>query len=233
MTSCIHIDLWGLAPVVSIQGYRYYVSFMDDFTRFTWIFPLKTKDETLSVFKIFKTQIEKQLETSIKCLQSDWGGEFRPFVHYLHEEGIQFRHSCLFTHNQNGLVERKHRRITEIGLTLLAQATLPINFWWDAFHTTTYIINRLSTLILSMKSPFESIFHLKPGYKFLRSFGCSCFPFLRDYTTHKFNFHSSKCIFLSYSSLHKGYKCLHSSGKMKMEFVCCYSRRFVKKIINF
>ena len=58
----LHTDLWGPALVVSIQGYKYYVSFVDDFTRFTWIFPLKTKDETLHVFKIFKAQVEKQLE---------------------------------------------------------------------------------------------------------------------------------------------------------------------------
>ena len=170
----LHTDLWGPDPVVSSQGYRYYVSFVDDFTRFTWIFPLKTKSETLSVFKIFKNQIEKQLNRPIKCLQSDWGGgEFRSFVNFLHTEGIQFRHSCPYTHNQNGIVERKHRQIIEHGLTLLAQANLRIKFWWDSFHTTTYLINRLPTLVLSMKSPYESIFHLTPDYKFLRTFECS------------------------------------------------------------
>lgn len=82
----LHTDIWGLAPTLSIQGYRYYVSSVDDFTRFTWIFPLKTKAETLQVFKVFKAHVEKQLNKSIKCLQSDWGGEYRSFVHFLHEE---------------------------------------------------------------------------------------------------------------------------------------------------
>ncbi|KAH9721431.1 retrovirus-related pol polyprotein from transposon RE1 [Citrus sinensis] len=209
----LHTDLWGPSPVISPQGYRYYVSFVDDCTRFTWIFPLKTKDETLHVFKIFKTQIEKQLSRPIKCLQSDWGGEFRSFVNYLLAEGIQFRHSCPYTHNQNGLVERKHRHITELGLTLLAQAAMPLKFWWDSFHTAAYIINRLPTPVLSMKSPYESLFQLSPDYKFLRVFGCSCFPFLREYNKHKFQFHTSKCVFLGYSPLHKGYKCLHPSGR--------------------
>ncbi|KAH9699463.1 retrovirus-related pol polyprotein from transposon RE1 [Citrus sinensis] len=210
----LHTDLWGPAPVVSTQGYKYYVSFVDDFTRFTWIFPLKTKDETLHVFKIFKAQVEKQLEQPIKCLQSDWGGEFRSFSKYLQEEGIEFRHSYPYTHNQNGLVERKHRHITESGLTLLAQAKLPIKFWWDSFHTAAYLINRLPTPILAMKTPYESIFHHQPDYNFLRTFGCSCFPFLREYNNHKFHFHTSKCVFLGYSPSHKGYKCLHSSGKI-------------------
>ena len=163
----LHTNLWGPAPVISSQGYIYYMSFVDDFTRFTQIFPLKTKSETLSIFKIFKNQIEKQLDRPIKCLQSDWGGEFRSFVNFLHTEGIQFRQSCPYTHNQNGIIERKHMHITELGLTLLAQANLPIKFQWDSFHTATYLINRLSTLVLSMKSPYESISHLTPDYKFL------------------------------------------------------------------
>ncbi|KAH9677218.1 retrovirus-related pol polyprotein from transposon RE2 [Citrus sinensis] len=70
----LHTDLWGPAPTLSIQGYKYYISFVDDYTRFTWIFPLKTKAEAFPVFKVFKAQVEKQLDKPIKCLQSDWGG---------------------------------------------------------------------------------------------------------------------------------------------------------------
>ena len=81
----LHTDLWGPSPTPSIQGYKYYISFVDDFTRFTWIFPLKTKADTFQVFIIFKAQVEKQLDKPIKCLQSDWGGEYRFFVHILHE----------------------------------------------------------------------------------------------------------------------------------------------------
>ena len=65
-----------------------------------------------------------------------------------------------------------------------------------------------------MQSPYECIFKTKPDYKFLKVFGCLYFPFLRDYNTHKFHFHTSKCVLLGYSPLHKGYKCMHSSGKI-------------------
>ena len=65
-----------------------------------------------------------------------------------------------------------------------------------------------------MKSPYEYVFKIKPNYKFLKVFSCSSFPFLRDYNTHKFYFHTSKCVFLGYSPLHKGYKCIYSSGKI-------------------
>ena len=93
---------------------------MDDFSRYTWICPLKFKSEALNVFKLFKAQVENQFQTTIKKLQSDWRGEYRSFTQFLNQCGIIFRHSCRYTHHQNGLVERKHRHIVEMGLTLLA-----------------------------------------------------------------------------------------------------------------
>ena len=65
------------------------------------------------------------------------------------------------------------------------------------------------------RSDLKSIlFNKSPDYKFLRTFGCACFPFLRPYSTHKLDFRSQECVFLGYSSSHKGYKCLSTSGKI-------------------
>lgn len=99
-------------------------------------------------------------------------------------------------------------------LTLLAQTNLPLTFWWEAYHTAVYTINRLYTPLLSHESPFEKLFHASPDYTFLKVFGCACFPFLRPYSKNKFNFHSSKCLFLGYGDIHKGYKYLHQNGKV-------------------
>lgn len=63
---------------------------------------------------------------------------------------MQLRHSCPYTHQQNGLVERKHQHIVETGLTLLAQSRLPMSFWWESFHTATFLINRLPTPVLGL-----------------------------------------------------------------------------------
>ena len=116
----IHTDLCGPSPTVSKNGYRYYISFIDDYSIYTWIYPLKLKSEAFEVFKLFKIQVENQFNTQIKMLQSDWGGEYRVFNEFLNQNGILFRHSCPYTHHQNGLVERKHRHIVELRLTLLA-----------------------------------------------------------------------------------------------------------------
>lgn len=162
---------------------------------------------------MYRTQVEKQFNTTIKILQSDWGGEYRSFVPHLQKNEIIFRHLCPHTHHQNGTVERKHRHIVEMGLTLLTQAHLPLSFWWEAFHTSAYLVNRLPTPVLPLtKSPFETLFKFKPDYSFLKFFGYSYFPYLRFYSKHKLNFHTTKCVFLSYSSEHKGYKCLSSKG---------------------
>ena len=69
----IHTDLWGPSPIISKDGYVYYISFVDDFSRYTWIYPLKLKSEVLKVFKLFRLQAEKQFQCPIKMMQSDWG----------------------------------------------------------------------------------------------------------------------------------------------------------------
>ena len=105
----IFTDLWGPSHVPSYAGYTYYVSFIDAFSRYTWIFPIKSKAETIVVFKNFKSMVELQLNTKIKSIQSDWGGEYRPFSNLLASVGISHRLICPHTHHQNGVVERKHR----------------------------------------------------------------------------------------------------------------------------
>lgn len=124
----IHTDLWGPSPFLSNKGYKYYIIFVDDYTRYNWVVPLKAKSDSLNAFKLFKTNIENQPDKRIKSVQLVWGGECRCFSPFLAEHGIHFRHPCLHTHHQNGIAERKYRHITEAALTLLAQAKMPFTF---------------------------------------------------------------------------------------------------------
>ena len=103
----IFTDLWGASHVTSYAGYTYYVSFIDAFSRYTWIFPTKSKAETISIFLNFKSMVELQLNTKIKSIQSDWEGEYRPFSRLLASFGISPRLICPHTYHQNGVVERK------------------------------------------------------------------------------------------------------------------------------
>jgi histone deacetylase 1/2 len=75
---------------------------------------------------------------------------------------------------QNGSAERKHRRIVETGLALLAHAHMPLKFWSEAFLTAAYLINRLPTRVIDNTCPLERLFHQSPNYSMLRVFGCAC-----------------------------------------------------------
>lgn len=210
----IHSDLWGPAPISSRQGFKYYINFLDDYSRFSWVFPLKTKNEALGIFKQFKLLVEKQFEESIKTLHTDSGGEFIAFAPFLKEQGITHIFTCPYTSEQNGRVERKHRQIVEYGLILLAQAKMPFHFWWEAFHTAVFNINRLPTSALSNKTPFETLYKKKPDFTILHPFGSTAFPLITPYNNHKLQFHSQKCLFVGYSTSHKGFKCLSPTGKL-------------------
>jgi hypothetical protein len=129
--------------------------------------------------------------------------------------GITHHVSCPHTHQQNGSAECKHRHIVETGLALLAHAHIPLKFWDEAFLTATYLINRLPTRVVDNKCPLQCFFDSPPNYSMLKVFGCACWPHLRAYNKHKLAFRFKECIFLSYSSLYKGYKCLDiDSGRI-------------------
>jgi len=102
-----------------------------------------------------------------------------------------------------------------MSLALLADSYLPKTFWDEACLTSCYLINRLPTPLLKFFSPFEKFFSHSPDYKFLKNFECACFPKLKPYNSHKFSLRSKQCVFLGYSSHHKGYECYHlESGRM-------------------
>ncbi|RVW90852.1 Retrovirus-related Pol polyprotein from transposon RE1 [Vitis vinifera] len=130
----VYTDIWGPASVTSTSGAKYFILFVDDYSRYTWLYLLQSKDQALPIFKQFKLQVENQFDAKIKCLQSDNGGEFRSFMSFLQESGILHRFSCPYNSSQNGRVERKHRHVVETGLALLAHAGLPLKFWSYAFR---------------------------------------------------------------------------------------------------
>ncbi|KAH0633010.1 hypothetical protein KY284_035796 [Solanum tuberosum] len=203
----VYSDVWGPSPHLSINGNKYFVQFLDDFTKFVWIFFLSTKSQVLDVFKYFHKMVYTQFGKKIKTLQTDWGGEYRNVSSYAQSIGITHRLSCPHTHEQNGAPERRNRTIVEKGLTLLAHACLPYQYWEHAFSTATYLHNRTITPILSFKSPYQALYHRPSDYQLLRKFGCLCYPFLHPYNNHKIDFRSLPCVFLGYSSKHKGYLC--------------------------
>lgn len=196
-------------------GKKYYVSFIDDFSKFTWIYLLKLKSDVFSVFHDFQKHVERQFDRKILAVQTDLGEEYEKLNPFFQKIGIAHLVSCPHAHQQNGAAERKHRHIVEVGLSLLAVASMPLKFWDEAFLAATYLINRTPSKVINFTTPLEKLFQEKPDYSFIRTFWCACWPNLRPYNSRKLEFRSKRCAFLGYSNLHKGYKCLDiSTGRV-------------------
>ncbi|KAL4586285.1 hypothetical protein LXL04_010921 [Taraxacum kok-saghyz] len=202
----LYSDVWG--PVQkSIDGYTYYVIFVDYFTKYIWIYPMKHKSDVAHIFPQFKLLVEKYFQHPIVSLFNDNGDKYLVLLPFLQSHGISHYTTPPHTPEQNGIAERRHRHIVETGLALLHYANLPLTYWSHAFQTTVYLINRLPTAILDNKSPYECLFHQQPNYTKLKPFGCLCYPWLRPYTTSKLQPRSAPCVFLGYSSSKSAFKC--------------------------
>ena len=123
----VHSDVWGPAPVTSTNDFQYYVLFADACFKFIWLYLLKHKSDVLDVFKFFKATIENQLNSKIKTLRTENGGEFtsNAFKLFYSSHGIIHQFSCPHTPQQNGMAERKHRHVVECALTMLSHSKLP------------------------------------------------------------------------------------------------------------
>ena len=120
---------------------RYCLVITDDFSRFTWVFFLGTKDETYSILKTFITEIENLVSKRVKVIRCDNGIEFKNRVmdDFCKEKGIKREFSVARTPQQNGVAERKNRTLIEAARTMLADSKLPITFWAEAVNTACYV----------------------------------------------------------------------------------------------
>lgn len=147
--------------------------------------------------------------------QSDWDSESCKLINHFKNTLIQHWIACPHTHKQMGAIEWLHKQILKVGLSLLSHAHLPEQFWEDSFVTTVYWINWHLTPVLQNKSSYEIVYHSKPNYRFLKVFGCVCWPYLCPFNKYKIDFRLKTCIFIGYGPNRHGYKCLDlTSGKI-------------------
>ncbi|KAJ3697958.1 hypothetical protein LUZ61_001663 [Rhynchospora tenuis] len=201
----IHSDVWGPTPVLSSNGYRYYVVFVDDFSKFSWIYFMKSKSEVPHIFSKFKFQVENLLQSSIKVLRTDGGTEFKPIA--TQHPQLVHQTTCPHTPQQNGVAERKHRHLVELVLANMAHAQIPAEYWDELLSSVNFLINRLPTSNKTV--PFTVLFNKTPDYSMLKVLGCLCFPYTRPYNHHKLEMRALPCVFLGYALSQKGYRCLH------------------------
>ncbi|GJR23932.1 putative ribonuclease H-like domain-containing protein [Tanacetum coccineum] len=170
----LHMDLFGPTSVRSLNHKTYCLVITDDFSRFSWVFFLRTKDETSAILKDFIRQIENQLNQKVKTIRSDNGTEFKnkDVIEFCGSKGIKREYSNARTPQQNGVAERKNRTLIEAARTMLADSFLPNTFWAEAVSTACYVLNRVLVTKPHNKTPYELLTGKIPIISYIRPFGC-------------------------------------------------------------
>lgn len=204
----VHTDLCGPMEAVSLGGSVYFQLFVDDFSRMTFIYFLKHKNEALKCFKEFKAMAENQTNRKVKIVRSDNGKEFcnSSFEAYLKEMGIIHQKSNPYTPEQNSLCERQNRSVVEKARCMLYDAELDKKFWAEACHTAVYLHNRTVSSVLEGKTPYELWTGMKPDLSNIRIFGSPVMVHIEKQKRTKWDKKSRECILLGYPDNIKGYR---------------------------
>ena len=193
----VHIDVCGPFRTIARDGARFFITFTDDFSRYGYVYLMKHKHEAFEMFKLFQSEVENQLNKTIKILRSNRGGEYLndEFLSHLETRGIVSQLTPPRTPQHNGVSERRNRTLLDMVRSMMNRSTLPLSFWSYALITATRILNMAPTKKLD-KTPYE-IWHGKvPSLSYLKVWGCEAY--VRQQASNKLDPRSTKCIFVGY-----------------------------------
>ncbi|KAI5353924.1 hypothetical protein L3X38_006818 [Prunus dulcis] len=210
----VHSDVWGPARVTSNE-FRWFVTFIDDCTRLTWVFLLKNKHDVASILPEFCTMVSTQFHARVKVFRTDNGGEYvnNTLTFFFLAQGIIHQTTTLFAPQQNGVSERKNRQLLEVARSLILDMSVPHHLWGHAVLSAAYLINRTPSRVLDFKTPHDlfgdhvspvSVSKLPP-----KVFGCVAYVHVYSHQRSKLDPCALRCVFIGYSSTQKGYKCYH------------------------
>ncbi|GJV58939.1 putative ribonuclease H-like domain-containing protein [Tanacetum coccineum] len=170
----LHMDLFGPKNVKSLMKKSYCLVVTDDFSRFSWVFFLVTKDETNGILKTFITEIENQLDHKVKVIRCDNGTEFKNsiMIQFCEMKGIKREFSVARTPQQNGVAEGRNKTLIEAARTMLVDSKLPTTFWVEAVNIACYVLNRVLIIKPHNKTPYKLIRGRPPLIEFMKPFGC-------------------------------------------------------------
>lgn len=204
----VHSDIAGPFDIPSLGGNRYYVTSIDDFSRKSWIYLLKTKSEPFDKFIEFKAMVEKQSRHFIKILRTNRGGEYtsKLFESFCKKHRIIHQFTTAYTPQQNEVAERKNRTILDMVISMVKGKHLPRTFWIEAVQCAVYLLNRCLTKSVEYKTPNETWSNQKRGVRHLKIFGCVAYAHVPDQARKKLDDKRVKCIFIGYEKRSKAYR---------------------------
>ena len=224
----IHTDICGPFQVPTRNGHTYFISFIDDYTRFGYVYLIKEKAQALDMFKSFKAEVELQLNKKIKQVRSDRGGEYYgrydgsgeqcpgPFAKFLEENGIVPQYTMPGSPAMNGVAERRNRTLMEMVRSMLSHTTLPLNLWGEALKSATYILNHVPTKAAN-KTPYELWSGRKPSLQHFRVWGCPAEARPYRPNERKLDARTISCYFVGYAERSRGYKFYDPTNKVIFE----------------
>ena len=204
----IHSDLCGKIQPASIGGGSYFMTLIDDASRYCWVYVLKNKSDAFETFRKWKKMVENQYDRKVKVLRTDGGGEYvsNEFDDFLNNSGIIHQTTVAKTPQQNGLAERKNRTLVELIRCVISDSGLDKSFWGEALSTVNHVINRCPTVTLDSKTPYEVLNGRKPNIDYFKVFGSTAYMHIPKDERSKIDAKSKRCIFMGYSEGKKGYR---------------------------
>ena len=204
----VHSDVCRNINVKSLSGAEYFLTFIDDKTRFVWVYILKHKSQVFQYFKEWKAMVERETGRALKTLRFDNGGEYTSseFQLYLKKEGITHEFTVLRSPEQNGVAERLNRTLLEAVRSMLVGAQLSQGFWAEALTTAVYLRNRSLTKSVNGSKPYEAWSGRKPAVIHLKVFGCVTYAHIPKEERRKLDVKAKRCVLLGYGITVKGYR---------------------------
>ncbi|KAL0348559.1 UNVERIFIED_CONTAM: Retrovirus-related Pol polyprotein from transposon TNT 1-94 [Sesamum angustifolium] len=200
-------DLADFKNTLSKGGKKYYISFVDDYSRYTKIYLLRSKDEASEMFLKYKAEVENQLDKKIKRLRSDRGGEYGTnfLKEFCENNGIIHETSAPYTPQQNGVAERKNRTLKEMMNAMLLSSGMPENMWGEAVLSACYILNRVPHKKLD-KTPYELWKGYTPNLNFLKVWGCLAKVAYPEHRKTNIGTKTFDCAFIGYAQNSAAYR---------------------------
>jgi transposase InsO family protein len=206
----VYADLCGPFKTASLSGARYFLLFVDDFSRRMWVYFLRQKSEAFTKFQIFKTRVEAETGLRLRALKTDNGGEFtsRAFQDYCHTHGISKVLSQPYSSYQNGVVERRNRSLLEMARCMTLNRNLPAYLWAEAVNYACFVQNRVPCKANPMSTPETLYSTVSPNLSKLREFGSIAYVHIPSVHRDKLSSKTLKCVFVGIEETTHLYRCL-------------------------
>ena len=194
-----------------------FFTFIDNYSRYDYLYLIHEKSRSLDVFKNFKVEVENQLSKKIKVVRSYHGDEYysrydgsgeqrpEPFAKYLMECGIVSQYTMSRTPSQNDIAEKRNHTLKDMVRSMISHSTLPESLWGEAIKTAVYILNRVPSKAVA-KTPYELWTSKKPSIRHLHVWGCPAEARPYKPNEKKLDSRTVSCYFVGYSERSRGFK---------------------------